>query len=159
MASKETPKKLYRKTSTNLSSCRLCNGAVVSNHNKNLFKSSNSTILKNAEEIYGKALPQDNSLPHLICRPCERRVENAIKFKRIIAQTQTSLELSVRTKRCLEISPSIIRPSSKVRTSDESSSTRRRSLDFSATETDTQHLPMSRLTISQVYVDILYVYF
>jgi hypothetical protein len=78
MASKDTPKKYYSKsTSTDISRCRLCNSVVDRDHCKNLFRSSNLTVLRDAEKIYGCALPQENLLPHLICRPCERKLNNA----------------------------------------------------------------------------------
>ena len=135
MAARETPKKRYSKSTTAevySSSCRLCKAVVDKNHCKDLFKSSNQTVLKNVENIYGNSLPQDNSLPHLICRPCERRLTNAITFKSVIINTQRSLEQEIRSKRCLEISPSVVQPStSRVRANVSSlTSGRRRSLDF-----------------------------
>ena len=137
MAARETPKKRYFKSTTAgvySSSCRLCKAVVDKNHCKDLFKSSNRTVLNNVENIYGNNLPQDNSLPHLICRPCERRLTNAIKFKSVITKTQKSLEQEIRSKRCLELSPSVVQPStSRVRASVSSltsASGRRRSLEF-----------------------------
>ena len=135
MAARETPKKRYSKSTTAevySSSCRLCKAVVDKNHCKDLFKSSNQTVLKNVENIYGNSLPQDNSLPHLICRPCERRLTNAITFQSVIINTQRSLEQEIRSKRCLEISPSVVQPStSRVRANVSSlTSGRRRSLDF-----------------------------
>jgi hypothetical protein len=93
MAARETPKKRYFKSTTAevySSSCRLCKAVVDKNHCKDLFKSSNRTVLNNVENIYGNNLPQCNSLPHLICRPCERRLTNAITFKSVITKTQKS---------------------------------------------------------------------
>jgi hypothetical protein len=135
MATKGTPKKLYSKsasTEVSSSSCRLCKAVVDRNHSRDLFKAKNSTVLKNAEAFYGHSLPQDKSLPYLICRPCERRLDNAIKFKNIIAETQEYLQQQTRSKRCLDISPSVSQPSPlRVRTSVSSSgSSRRRSLAF-----------------------------
>jgi hypothetical protein len=137
MAARETPKKRYFKSTTAgvySSSCRLCKAVVDKNHCKDLFKSSNRTVLNNVENIYGNNLPQDNSLPHLICRPCERRLTNAITFKSVITKMQKSLEQEIRSKRCLELSPSVVQPStSRVRASVSSltsASGRRRSLEF-----------------------------
>ena len=137
-ARKETPKKIYSisaSTETSLS-CRLCKSVVDRRHSKGLFSHTNGVILTHAQYIYGRAFPRDNALPHLICRPCERRIDNSIKFKRIIEETQNSLENETRSKRCIEISPSVTQPStSRVRTASTASvgsrlSSRRRSLDF-----------------------------
>ena len=72
---------------------------------KNLYKISNRAILKNAEEIYGNFLPQDENLPHLTCRPCERKLDNAMQFTKIIVETQQtkkkSLEQDSLTKCCV----------------------------------------------------------
>lgn len=150
MATKETPKKFCRNAATNLSSCRLCKAVFDSKHCKNLYKSYNRAILKNAEEIYGNVLPQDDNLPHLICRPCERRVGNTIQFKRMIVETQRSLEQGCRTKRCVEISPSVVEPPGKMRSSGDSSSLsrRRRSLDFNETDTQVPVLRTANTTTS-----------
>ena len=135
MAAKETPKKRYLKSITAevySSSCRLCKAVVDKNHCRDLFKPSNRAVLKNVENIFGDNLPRDNSLPHLICRPCERRRTNAIAFKNVIIETQKSLEAEIHSKRCLEISPSVVQPStSRLRGSVSSlTSGRRRSLNF-----------------------------
>lgn len=134
MATKDTPKKFYSKSgfTKRSSSCRLCKSVVDRRHSKDLFNATNCVILNNAQVIYGGNLHKDSALPHLICRPCERRLDNAIKFKKTIAETQESLEKETRKKRCLELSPSTIQPSSTVaRTSiGLSDSSRRRSLDF-----------------------------
>ena len=37
-------------------------------------------LLAAAEDIYGRLLRQDKLLPHLLCRPCERRLKNCISF-------------------------------------------------------------------------------
>ena len=130
MAPKETPKKRYLKSTTAevYSSSWLCKALVDKNH----CKSSNRTVLKNVEDIYGNNLHKDNNLPHLICRLCERRLTSAITFKSVIIKTQKSLEQEIRSKRCLEISPSVVQPSaSRVRASVSSSTSgRRRSLHF-----------------------------
>jgi hypothetical protein len=134
MAAKDTPKKFYLKSASAevySSTCRLCKAVVDRDHSKDLFKPKNRTVLRNAEALYGHTLPQDKSLPHLICRPCERRVDNATKFKNVIAETQKLLQEETRSKRCLDISPSVAQTTSRVRISGSSSgSGRRRSLDF-----------------------------
>ena len=86
----------------------------------------NQAILRNAEIFYGGNLPQDSNLPHLICAPCERRLKNVIEFK-VMTDTQRELQENLCTKRCVEISASISRPSAKVR----AAGTSRRSIDFS----------------------------
>ena len=129
---KRHSEKIYsRSTSTETSSsCRLCKAVVDRRHSKDLFSATNRAILTNAQNIYGRALTQDQALPHLICRPCERRLDNAIKFKKVIEETQKSLESVTRSKRCIEISPSVTQPStSRVRASNIGGSSRR-SLDF-----------------------------
>ena len=68
-------------------------------------------------------------------RPCERSLGNAMQFKKIIVETQRSLEQDSRTKRCVGISLSVVKPPRKVRSSGDLS-WRRKSLDFN--EADTQ---------------------
>ncbi|XP_028418118.1 uncharacterized protein LOC114543248 [Dendronephthya gigantea] len=127
MASKDTPKKLYaKKTEANISRCRLCYCVTDPKHSKNLFRSQNLITLRNAETVYGSELPHGNDLPRQICSACERRLNNAIKLRDIIIETQQKLQENVRAKRCVEVSPSVI-PSAKVRTAGTS---RRRSIDF-----------------------------
>ena len=90
MASKGTPKKLYKKPSgsTVISRCRLCNTVADPQYSKNLFRDSNRAILRNAETLYGGELLQSGELPHLVCRPCERRLNTALQFKRTIGETR-----------------------------------------------------------------------
>ena len=128
MASKDTPKKLYKKLSgsTVISRCRLCNSVADPNYSRNLFRDAN--ILRNAEAVYGREFPRDTNLPHLACRACVRRLNNFSQYKDIITETQRKLETEeVRTKRCIELSPSVAKPSAKVQATGGS---RRRSLDF-----------------------------
>ena len=119
MASKDknTPQKLYKKQkeSTVSSRCRLCNRITDPGHSKNIFRLQNQAILCNAEIVYGSNLPQDSNLPHLIRAPCERRLKNVVEFKKVIIETQRELQDNLRTKRCVEISPSISRPSAKAK--------------------------------------------
>jgi hypothetical protein len=129
MASKDTPKKLYKKRteSTVTTRCRLCNRVVDPSHSKNIYRAQNQTILRSAEIVYGGKLPQDSNLPHLICAPCERRLNNFIQFKKTITDTQRGIQENLRTKRCVELSPSISKPTTKVRAT---ATTIRRSINF-----------------------------
>ena len=135
-ANKDTPKKFYSKrpSTERTSCCRLCKAVVDRRHSKDLFGSANSRILNYAQSFCGHVLRQHNALPHLICRPCERRLDNATKFKSIIEETQKSLESELRSKRCLDTSPSVTQPSkSRVCASTRSEGSRlpsRRSLQF-----------------------------
>ena len=135
MASKGTPKKLYRKRteSTAISRCRLCNCVTDPGHSKSLFREQNRTILLNAEIVYGNELRQDNNLPHLVCAPCVRRLNNFIQLKSTVTETQRLLLEDTRAKRCVEISPSVAKPSAKVRATGTS---RRRSIDFDISSGD-----------------------
>ena len=83
------------------------NSVTDSKYCKNLFRDQNKTVLRNAERIYGEELLHSSSLPHLICAPCERRLNNAIKFKSVIEETQRVLQENVRAKRCPDVSPSV----------------------------------------------------
>ena len=138
MASKDTPKKLYKKqtdSTGSISRCRLCNSVTNPKHCRNLFYAKNQTVLANAERIYGEKLPQNDSLPHLICAPCERRLTNAIKFKNIIEETQRVLQEDVRAKRCVDVSPSVTKPPAKVRLTE---TPRRRSIDFNISRCESE---------------------
>ena len=42
------------------------------------------------------------SLPHLLCRACERQIKNFVTFKTLITESQKSFK---RVKRCTKISP------------------------------------------------------
>ena len=94
---------------------------------KNFFKDSNRDILRSAESVYGEDFQRDSALPHLICRTCERRVNNFITFKNIICETQRSLREDIRTKRCIELLPSVPKPPLRVLAA---GSSRCRSIDF-----------------------------
>ena len=105
MASKETPKKIY--SSIDPLACRLCRSVGDANHRKNLFK--HEELLKTAEQLCGHPLPRASSLPHLLCRPCERRLKNVLEFQRLILTTQEAFrqQQPSRVKRCIEVSPSV----------------------------------------------------
>lgn len=101
----ETPKKIYTASkSVSLSCCRLCKSVGDISHWRNLYSKGNSQLLATAEDLYGKTLPRRDVLPHLVCRPCERRLTNFRKFKITVSESQASFEVKV--KRCLEESPS-----------------------------------------------------
>ena len=150
MASAGTPKKLYVKSTPkkNISRCRLCNSVQDPKRCKNLFGSANKIILQHAEAIYTNKLPQFNGFPHLICRPCERRLNNAIAFKKCISETQKSLADDTRSKRCIEQSPSAVRPAANVVARE----SRRRSIDFSGAGAsvgdESQHDTLTTSTVS-----------
>ena len=127
MASKGTPKTFYKKRtgSTVISRGRLCNSVREPNYSRNLFRDPN--ILHNAEAVYGGKLPQVTNLPHLVCPTCVRRLNNFSQYRNIVMETQQKLSEDIRTKRCLELSPSVVKPSAKVQATGGS---RRRSIDF-----------------------------
>ena len=62
-----------------------------------------------------------------MCVMCERRLKNVVEFNKVTTKTQRELQENLRTKHCVEILPSISRPSAKVR----AAGTSRRSIDFS----------------------------
>ena len=78
----------------NLSCCRLCKSVGDISHSKNLFAKNNRMLLASVEELYGSSLSQNKLLLHLVCRPCERQVNNfkAFIFKNMIMETQKFLE-------------------------------------------------------------------
>ena len=142
MASKETPKKLYKKQESraSISRCRLCNTVADPKHSKNLYRKQSETTLRNAEIIFGGKLRQESTLPHQICAPCERRLKNAIEFRKVIIDTQRALSENVRVKRCVELSPSVAKPSAKVRAAGTS---RRRSIDFTLADEASTEIAVS----------------
>ena len=50
-----------------------------------------------------------------------------IQFKKTISETQQQLREDFRTKRCVELSPSVVKPANKAQAT---GSSRRRSIDF-----------------------------
>jgi hypothetical protein len=127
---KETPKKVYRKTTSNTECiCRLCCGIYDPKYTKNLYNKANARLLALAEAVFGDKLPNEDNLPRLLCRPCERKLDNFSKFKKMVCENQTSM---TREKRCLNISPSApITKEKKAKTSVmEKSPASRRSLSF-----------------------------
>ena len=134
----QTPKKVYKSSgNTSSSCCRLCKSVGDTSCWKNLFGKRNRPLLATAEIIYGSPLIQDKTLPHLLCRPCERRLKNFEIFRVAIKESQSSFQ---RVKRCIEISPSVARTLSK--SAKDSANSRRRELCFEA-RTDRINTPQS----------------
>ena len=122
----QTPKKVCRPSANvNSSCCRLCKSIGDVSFSKNIFAKGNRALLAAAEDICGGPLRRDQLLPHLLCRPCERRLKNFVNFKTTIKESQSSFE---RVKRCVEISPSVYRTLAK--SAKESGSRSRRGLSF-----------------------------
>ena len=106
----------------NQSYFRLCGSFKDFKYCKNLFKKSNEELLAAAEAVYGGTLPRNELRPHLLCRPCERRLNNFKAFRAMITESQSHFQRSDRVKRCIEASPSAPRnlKSAKDDTSDTS---------------------------------------
>ena len=103
----QTPKKTY--TSSVISCCRLCGSVKDVLHCKNLFKKATEELLALAEAVFGGTLQRHELRPHLVCRPCERRLNNFRAFKAMITESQSHFQRSERqerVKRCIEVSPS-----------------------------------------------------
>ena len=130
----QTPKKISKSSTTaNVSSCRLCKSVGDVSCSKNIYANGNRVLLAAAEDIYGRPLRQVNLLPHLICRPCERRLKNFISFKTVISESQSSFET---VKRCTEISPSV--PRTLAKSARKSEKKGRRGLNFATVPTQMQ---------------------
>ena len=71
----QIPRKVYAASSNATSSYRLCKFVVNSTHCKNLFGKANRAFFVAAEEINGSSLQRNDLLPHLLSRPCERRLK------------------------------------------------------------------------------------
>ena len=73
----QSPKKISKSSTTAyISCCRLCKSVEDVSCSKNIYRA----LLAPAEEIYGRPLRRDKLPPHLLCRPCERRLKNSISF-------------------------------------------------------------------------------
>ena len=161
MTSKETPKKVYRASSSSidLSSCRLCKAVGDTSHRKNIFKPSNRHLLQTAEQICGHPIAYEANLPHLICRPCKRRLKNIMDFQKVILNTEQSFRRSesgeIRFKRCVDVSPSTSQPprsrlsTSAARTARPSAKT---SLSFDSCQESSQNIEVS---IHYLYCDFI----
>ena len=83
--------------------CRRCCGIYDLKHTKNLYRRANVQLLSLAEYVYRGKLPNEDSLPHLLCRPCERSLDNFKNFQNTIKGNQHSM---TQKNRCIESSPS-----------------------------------------------------
>ena len=105
MSSDNTPKKTY--TSSFIKCCRLCGSVKDALHC--LFKKATKELLALAEAVFGGTLQRHELRPNLVCRPCERRLNNFRAFKAMITESQSHFqrnERQERVKRCIEVSPS-----------------------------------------------------
>lgn len=133
----DTPKKISKSSTTaNITCCRLCKSVGDVSCSKNIYAKGNRAFLAAAEDIYGRPLRQDKLLPHLLCRPCERRLKNFISFKTVISESQSSFET---VKRCKEISPSV--PRTLAKSARESERKSRRGLNFLTVPSQMQSSP------------------
>ena len=88
----------------------------------------------------------------MACRACVRRLNNFSQYRNVITETQKKLTIEdVRTKRCLELSPSVAKPSAKVQAT---RGCRRRSLDFATAGAPGQS--ESSLHVSKFYSSDFY---
>ena len=102
----ETPKKTYTSSVIgNQSCCRLCGLLKDVSHCKNLFKKANEQLLATAEAEFGGTLQRKELRPYLVCRPCERRMNNFRAFKAMSQRPLQRSERQERVKRCIEVSP------------------------------------------------------
>jgi hypothetical protein len=108
---KETPKKFHH-SAKDASSCRLCGSVEDKTHSKNLFKNNNRELLHLARSLSGERLLLHENLLELICRPCERRLGNFKAFRKFRRVKKKSEQFS---KRCVEISPSVVPPAKTAR--------------------------------------------
>ena len=130
----KTPKKVCKSVGANvINCCRLCKSFGDVSYWKNLFGKGNRTLLATADNIQGNPLLCSESLPHLLCRPCERRLNNFIVFKSTIIQAQKSFNTGERIKRCIEVSPSAPRTLKSSKARDEGSIRRGLSFDQQVT--------------------------
>ena len=74
-----------------------------------------AVLLAVAETLHGKSFPRGD-FPHLICRPCSRRLNNTKLLQDQIDKSQASFEseMGERFKRCIEIYFPLLRRQSKV---------------------------------------------
>lgn len=154
----QTPKKVYK--SSGSSCCRLCKSVGGTSSWKNLFGKGNRALLATAEIIYGSPLIQDKALPHLLLRPCERRLKNFENFRVVIKESQSSFE---RVKRYIEILPSLTRTLPKSAKAKDSANSRRRELCFQS-RTDRVNTPQSssgkevyKRSLSLIYLRCVFV--
>ena len=103
----ETPKKTYTSSVFgNQSCCRLSGLLKDVSLFKNLFKEANEQLLATAEAELGGTLQRKELRPHLVCRPCERRMNNFRAFKAMSQSHLQRSERQERVKRYIKVSPS-----------------------------------------------------
>ena len=97
MSASETPKKVYFKQGKQAasSSCRLCMKICDPKNAKNIFNRGNVELLATAEDLLEQTLERGENLPHLVCRPCERRLANFKQFKELARNTQRRIKADV----------------------------------------------------------------
>jgi hypothetical protein len=98
---------------TGSSSCRLCGSVIDQKHSKNLFKDSNREPLNLAWNLSGEDIATHENLPELLCRPCERRLGNFREFRLKVKECQKQFYRF--SKRCVEVSLSLIPPAKATR--------------------------------------------
>ena len=77
----KTLKKISAVSSNATSSCRLCRSVGNSANCKTCFGKANRAFLVGPEEIYGSSFQRRELLPHLLSRPCKRRLETAQRLR------------------------------------------------------------------------------
>jgi hypothetical protein len=80
---------------------------------KNLFQGSNCELLTLAWNLSGEDIAPHENLPELLCHPCERRLGNFREFTLKIKECQKQFDRF--SKRCVEVSPSLIPPAKATR--------------------------------------------
>ena len=91
----KTPRKVYKSVGKkDLTSKSI--GDI--SHWKNLYGKGNCALLAAVENICRSPLTHSESLPHLLCRPCERRLKNFIIFKTTTIQSKNSFLADKRVK-------------------------------------------------------------
>lgn len=153
MTSKETPKKAYRASNSSIdsSSCQLCRAVGDTSRRENIFKPSNRALLKIAEQIFRHPIVYEANLPHLICRPCECRLNNTVDFRKVIVETEQSFRQSessqTQFKCCVDVSPSIYQPPRSCQASTSAAPSARpssrTSLSFDSCQESSQNIEVS----------------
>lgn len=101
----KTPRKVYKSVGKkDLTSKSIGNIS----HWKNLHGKGNCALLAAVENICRSPLTHSESLPHPLCRPCERRLKNFI-LKTTTIQSKNSFLADKRVKRCIDISLAVSR--------------------------------------------------
>ena len=116
-------------------------------HHKNIFKPSNRVLLETAKQICGHSIVHEANLPHLVCRPCERRLNNTRDFQKVILETEQSFHKGqAQSKCCVDVSPSVCQPPrSRLATSVAQSArpSARTSLSFDSCQEPRQNIEVS----------------